>query len=213
MPKLIVTTQGIPQTYELVADISTLGRGDHSMIQIRDNKASRDHAQILKASGTFWLIDRGSHNGTLVNGQKITRHGLKNGDVVAVGLVTCIFIDDVAPVAAAPAAPAAPTAAPAAAAAAKSADGKDAKPAKEAAPAPAPAATPADDGFQSLDQEVFDRIRGIFGSGQTPSQAIKAAKEGPAGGKPAPSGEKKPAAGDNKVKGKAKAKRAKRRGK
>ena len=58
-----------------------------------------------------------------------------------------------------------------------------------------PEAKPAEpkDGFQNLDQEVFDRIRGIFGSGATPSKALRAAREGDAGAADEDTEEKKKA--------------------
>ena len=43
---------------------------------------SRNHAQIIREGNRFKLIDS-STNGTFVNGNRITEHYLKSGDVIA----------------------------------------------------------------------------------------------------------------------------------
>ena len=51
-----------------------------------DEHVSRRHAQINAVSGEYTLIDLGSSNGTVVNGQKITGPVmLQHGDVIQFG--------------------------------------------------------------------------------------------------------------------------------
>jgi pSer/pThr/pTyr-binding forkhead associated (FHA) protein len=51
-----------------------------------DKHVSRRHARINAVSGEYMLIDLGSSNGTVVNGQKITGPViLQHGDVIQVG--------------------------------------------------------------------------------------------------------------------------------
>jgi pSer/pThr/pTyr-binding forkhead associated (FHA) protein len=51
-----------------------------------DEHVSRKHAQINAISGEYMLIDLGSSNGTVVNGQKITGSVmLQHGDVIQFG--------------------------------------------------------------------------------------------------------------------------------
>jgi len=51
-----------------------------------DEHVSRKHAQINAISGEYMLIDLGSSNGTVVNGQKITGPVmLQHGDVIQLG--------------------------------------------------------------------------------------------------------------------------------
>ncbi len=52
----------------------------------KDPAVSFNHAAIEEAGGRWELKDLGSTNGTLVNGKKITRHFLTDGDIVAFGL-------------------------------------------------------------------------------------------------------------------------------
>lgn len=51
----------------------------------RNEKASRRHAEILFHQGQFWLRDLQSHNGTKLNGAKITQEALFDGDLISIG--------------------------------------------------------------------------------------------------------------------------------
>jgi len=62
-----------------------IGRGQASNTQINDPRMSRVHCQVQADGGKTWLLDNGSSSGTLVGGEKITRHELKPGDVFQVG--------------------------------------------------------------------------------------------------------------------------------
>jgi soluble lytic murein transglycosylase-like protein len=50
-----------------------------------DGTVSTHHAQIVFERGRYFLVDTGSTNGTLLNGVRITKHGLKTGDRVCFG--------------------------------------------------------------------------------------------------------------------------------
>lgn len=65
----------------------TLGREAHNDIAMPGNRhASRDHAKVWKDGPQSWsLADLGSTNGTLVNGSKVTREHLADGDEIRIG--------------------------------------------------------------------------------------------------------------------------------
>ena len=46
---------------------------------------SRHHAVVLRAGATTIIEDLNSTNGTYINGVRVTRRALKNGDLVALG--------------------------------------------------------------------------------------------------------------------------------
>lgn len=55
---------------------------------------SREHAMIVKRPEGYFLADRDSSNGTLLNGQKLAafeEHQLKSGDNITLGKLTIIF--------------------------------------------------------------------------------------------------------------------------
>jgi pSer/pThr/pTyr-binding forkhead associated (FHA) protein len=68
-------------------DVCTLGRELDNTIPLADRRMSRYHAQITyrEEEETWVLEDRGSTNGTVLNGLRITRAALAPGDVIQVG--------------------------------------------------------------------------------------------------------------------------------
>ena len=50
-----------------------------------DVTVSRDHAQLVRRSGEWYLDDSGSLNGTYVNRRRIDSHRLEDGDELQVG--------------------------------------------------------------------------------------------------------------------------------
>jgi hypothetical protein len=65
---------------------SRIGRHQECEIRIEDTQVSRFHAMLTPIPDGLWLADRGSTNGTYVNGQRISAAARVNdGDVIAVG--------------------------------------------------------------------------------------------------------------------------------
>ena len=63
-----------------------VGRSASCDISLMDKLMSRQHFMIEKDSGSFYISDMNTTNGTLVNGVKIiSRCKLKNGDVIQAG--------------------------------------------------------------------------------------------------------------------------------
>jgi serine phosphatase RsbU (regulator of sigma subunit) len=72
---------GSTEDHELDADRVVLGRHPGCDIVLEAASVSRQHAQIVRDGGAFYLEDLHSRNGTFVNGQLIEgRHELKDGD-------------------------------------------------------------------------------------------------------------------------------------
>lgn len=75
----------------------TIGRTPDNSLPLNDDKVSRHHAKIVRRSGSLWLIDQKSTNGTLVNGDRISApHRLQEGDVLTIGR-TAITYSSAAP--------------------------------------------------------------------------------------------------------------------
>lgn len=71
--------------------VLTIGRlGDRDLV-LDDLDVSRRHAEIRRHGTTYRLIDTGSANGTVVNGQRIAEHQLADGDEIRLGGVTMTF--------------------------------------------------------------------------------------------------------------------------
>jgi pSer/pThr/pTyr-binding forkhead associated (FHA) protein len=82
----------------------TIGRSPTCDLSIRDVLLSRHHCQIEPIDGTWVLTDLNSKNGTLVDGVKVDRAELHDGQVIRIGRNKATFF--AADIADAPAAPA-----------------------------------------------------------------------------------------------------------
>ena len=78
--------------FELTNDKNIIGRQTTCDIVIADHNVSRVHADIRVVHGTWQIDDRGSTNGTRVNGTVIVEPTpLASGDVIAFGAVNIHF--------------------------------------------------------------------------------------------------------------------------
>ncbi len=73
-----------PITFVL-ARRTRIGRAPGCELQIDSQSVSRNHAMVLKSARELIVEDLNSTNGVLVNGRKVTRHLLTDGDVLTVG--------------------------------------------------------------------------------------------------------------------------------
>jgi 2-polyprenyl-6-methoxyphenol hydroxylase-like FAD-dependent oxidoreductase len=69
----------------------TLGRDDGNTVVTASRRASRRHAEVRREGDATVVYDRGSRNGTLVNGERVTSHRLQPGDRITVGEETFRF--------------------------------------------------------------------------------------------------------------------------
>lgn len=69
----------------------TVGRGVRNEIRLLDTEVSRRHATCKWHEGQFVVEDLKSSNGTFVNGRKISRKVLKNGDQLRIGRSVFLF--------------------------------------------------------------------------------------------------------------------------
>ena len=69
----------------------TFGRLPECTVSFDDTNVSRQHAEIRPEGDGFVLSDLGSTNGTKVNGARITRHRLVDGDRITLGSTVVEF--------------------------------------------------------------------------------------------------------------------------
>jgi transcriptional regulator with GAF, ATPase, and Fis domain len=83
----------------LQRDMTFLGRDSSNHVEVRDAAVSRKHCSITEVSaGSFEIADLDSHNGTFVNGSRVTRSLLQHGDRIRIGKSEYVFLtgaDDV----------------------------------------------------------------------------------------------------------------------
>jgi pSer/pThr/pTyr-binding forkhead associated (FHA) protein len=90
----------IVNKFELEQGVLTIGRSPDNDVQIEDHAVSSFHAQILKEEDPYLegqvqyiLEDLKSTNSTKVNGNRIEKHKLINGDLIQIGYNKFRFVD------------------------------------------------------------------------------------------------------------------------
>ncbi|MFI1213847.1 FHA domain-containing protein [Streptomyces sp. NPDC020802] len=72
-----------------------IGRGDDNDLVVDDLSVSRRHAELrAMPDGTYEIVDLGSHNGTFLNGQPVTRARIDGGDIVGIGHSAFCLVGD-----------------------------------------------------------------------------------------------------------------------
>ena len=66
-----------------------IGRGPESHLVLRDSRISRAHARVVVEGGEYVVEDCASLHGLFVNGQRVTRHPLRDGDRIEFGVQDC----------------------------------------------------------------------------------------------------------------------------
>ena len=83
-PKGAILTLDGPGSY-------SIGRSSTNDLAIKNRNVSRRHCASEHDGDFFWLIDAGSANGTRVNGAKVQRYLLFDGDVIQLGSTKLVF--------------------------------------------------------------------------------------------------------------------------
>lgn len=95
MAKMILSMDGLVlKEIALDKERLTIGRKPQNDIQIDNLAISGEHAAVVTILNDSFLEDLNSTNGTLVNGQPVKKHFLKNGDVIELGKYKLKYIND-----------------------------------------------------------------------------------------------------------------------
>ena len=80
---------GAAQTLALNKDSLTIGRHPTNDVVVSIPTVSSEHAlvetQMVENRRAYRVVDRGSRNGTFVNGRRISTHILRDGDIIRIG--------------------------------------------------------------------------------------------------------------------------------
>ena len=79
------------RTHALEGTKAVLGRSKDSDIQVEDANVSRRHAELRREGGAWWLVDLESTNGTELNGKRVKRSKLDEGDTITLGATDLVF--------------------------------------------------------------------------------------------------------------------------
>ena len=82
----IQTADGSRERFPLSKPRITIGRARSSDVFLPDQWLSRHHAAVEQRLGAYYLLDLGSKNGTLLNGERVSGdRRLRDGDVITLG--------------------------------------------------------------------------------------------------------------------------------
>ena len=89
---LTLSVEGGEDAVVTVQDSFTVGRKKGNDLVIRDLHVSSQHAKlVVRKDGVFEIADLNSSGGTFVNGERIERCALENGDKIEFATVAAIF--------------------------------------------------------------------------------------------------------------------------
>lgn len=78
-------------TYALAHPVTRIGRGEESDLRIDDPGISRDHAELRRSGGDVTVVDVGSTNGVVIDGERVEQARLRDGNRVLLGSTTVVF--------------------------------------------------------------------------------------------------------------------------
>ena len=78
--------------YLVFAGTTSIGNnGRNTIVLFKDKLVGEHHCDIIQENGRYVLVDCGTPMGTVVNGMRISRHVLRQGDAIAIGNSVLVF--------------------------------------------------------------------------------------------------------------------------
>jgi pSer/pThr/pTyr-binding forkhead associated (FHA) protein len=91
VPTEVITLSWDGQQRTIDKRRTLIGRSKECDVQLADPNASRRHAELRQEGAAYWIIDLDSTNGLEVNGRRLKRAKLEDGDRVTVGSTQIVF--------------------------------------------------------------------------------------------------------------------------
>jgi hypothetical protein len=79
------------RTHEVTSRSVVVGRSREADVRVADVNVSRRHAELRQEGATYWIVDLGSTNGLEVNGKRVDRARLRDGDRITLGATEVVF--------------------------------------------------------------------------------------------------------------------------
>jgi hypothetical protein len=77
--------------------VVNIGRQADNHLVLDDGRISRHHCQLRLKNRHYVLYDLNSTHGMFINGVRVTEHTLANGDVIALGGLQLVYVEDDSP--------------------------------------------------------------------------------------------------------------------
>jgi hypothetical protein len=87
----VITLMVGGRTHEVTSPTVVLGRSREADVRVADVNVSRRHAELRQEGASYWIVDLGSTNGVEVNGKRVDRARLRDGDRITIGATEVVF--------------------------------------------------------------------------------------------------------------------------
>ena len=87
----VVTLTLAGTAHPITSGSVVIGRSRECDLRVVDGNASRRHAEVVQEGAGYVVVDLGSTNGTELNGRRITREQLSDGDRITIGATDLVF--------------------------------------------------------------------------------------------------------------------------
>ncbi|HEU5056197.1 MAG TPA: GGDEF domain-containing protein, partial [Kofleriaceae bacterium] len=87
---IVLAGQNVGEMYKVASEQITLGRGGGADVRLVDEGISRFHCRIKIDGDDLYVEDLQSRNGTFLNGERISRRKLEDGDKIQLGRTTVL---------------------------------------------------------------------------------------------------------------------------
>ncbi len=87
----LITLTVAGRKHEVTATSVVLGRSREADVRVADVNVSRRHAELRQEGAGYWIVDLGSTNGLEVNGKRVDRARMRNGDRITLGSTEVVF--------------------------------------------------------------------------------------------------------------------------
>jgi pSer/pThr/pTyr-binding forkhead associated (FHA) protein len=95
MPKIMLMgDDGVVSEWAFNGKEALIGRGDDCAVRLDDPSVSRHHAKVARIRAGYFIEDLQSTNGVVLNGRRVRKHMLKDGDVLQIGTHNLRFVAD-----------------------------------------------------------------------------------------------------------------------
>ncbi len=89
---IVIDGPDLGREFDIPSRGGGIGRGEDNAAQLSDPAVSRAHCSIELREGALCLVDEGSRNKTLVNGELVSVHRLEAGDEIVVGKTRLTYL-------------------------------------------------------------------------------------------------------------------------
>lgn len=87
---IVLAGSNVGEMYRVEGAEIVIGRASGATIRLNDDGISRRHARLLQMDSQVLIEDLNSSNGTMVNGEHVTRLALHDGDKIRLGSTTIL---------------------------------------------------------------------------------------------------------------------------